>query len=369
MKGTASLRPDPPYYDPKQWELRWHPLRGEWVVIAAHRDQRPWRGGKVTEPPKEPSYDPTCYLCPGNRRAQGNVNPHYTGTFAFDNDFPPAGPDAPRMTSGHGLYRAKPAAGRCRVICFHPRHDLTLGLMTVPEIRRVVTAWQDDYQLLGSDPDINHVLMFENKGQLVGVSNPHPHGQTYGTSFVFAIIETEVRRSREYLRRHGVTLYRAIIEQEMQDELRIIARNRSMVAFVPYFARYAYEVHLAPIRSRPCIANLTPDEADDFASLLKVVLARYDNLFRMPFPYVMTFHQAPTDGKPHPEFHFHVEFYPPLRNPVTQKYLAGPEIGGGNMLSDVAPEEKAAELRRAADVHYLGAVSTDGTAGSKTADM
>lgn len=332
--------------------MRWDPLRGEWVVIAAHRDQRPWRGGKVAEAPKEPDYDPTCYLCPGNPRARGKENPKYESTYAFDNDFPPAGFDAPHKTSRHGLYRAAPAYGRCRVICFHPRHDLTLGLMTVAEIRRVVTALQEEYRLLGSDPRINHVLMFENKGELVGVSNPHPHGQAYGTNFVFALIETEVRRSRNYLKRQGVTLYRAVIDQEVEDDLRIIAMNRSMVAFVPYFARYAYEMHLAPIEPRPSIADLTPEEADDFAALLKVVLAKYDNLFRMPFPYVMTFHQAPTDGKPHPEFHFHVEFYPPLRNPVTQKYLAGPEIGGGNMLSDVAPEEKAKELQRAAEVHY-----------------
>jgi len=355
MSSRSELRPSAPYYDPRQWELRWHPLRGEWVVIAAHRDQRPWRGGKVSEPPKEPTYDPSCYLCPRNVRANGDTNPSYTGTFAFDNDFPPAGPGAPFATSAHGIYRAKPAQGRCRVICYHPRHDLTLGLMKVSEIKKVVAAWQEEYRLLGADRRINHVLMFENKGQIVGVSNPHPHGQAYGTNIVFSVIAKEVHLSRQYMRRHGMPLYRAIIEQELEDDRRIIARNRSMVAFVPYFARYAYEVHLAPIESRPSVADLTPEEADDFAHLLKVVLAKYDNLFTMPFPYVKTFHQAPTDGKAHPEFHFHVEFYPPLRNPVTLKYLAGPEIGGGNMLSDVAPEEKAKELQQTADIHYLEA--------------
>jgi UDPglucose--hexose-1-phosphate uridylyltransferase len=342
----------PPPYDPKQWELRWHPLRAEWVLIAAHRDSRPWLGKSVEEPTTGPRYDPECYLCPGNERARGDVNPDYTGTFAFDNDFPPAGPDSSPDTSAHGIYKAKPAYGRCRVICFHPRHDLALARMSVDDIRQVVTAWQDEYRMLGSDPGINHVLTFENRGEIVGVSNPHPHCQLYGTNFVFSLIEKEVELSREYVKDHGVPVYRGVLDQEISDDLRIVARNETMVAFVPYFARYAYEMHLAPLESRASIADLTDREADDFAAILKEALCRYDNLFHMEFPYVMAFHQAPTDGEDHSEFHFHVEFHPPLRNPVTSKHLAGPEIGGGNMLSDVSPEIKAAELKASSGVHY-----------------
>jgi UDPglucose--hexose-1-phosphate uridylyltransferase len=340
-------------YDPRQWEKRWHPLRAEWVVVAGHRDTRPWRGGNVPEPPKEPPYDPTCYLCPGNERAGSDRNPDYTETYAFDNDFPPVGPGSSDLTSSHGIYRAESARGRCRVVCFHPRHDLTLARMSVNDIRSVVTRWQSEYRELSADPGINHVLIFENKGRVVGVSNPHPHCQIYGTDFIFRLIETEVRTSRDYLNEFGTTLYRAVIEQELSDELRIVTRNESMVAFVPYFARYPYEIHIGPIEPRQSVADLTDAESVDFADLLKRVLCRYDNLFKTSFPYVMTFHQAPTDGLDYPEFHFHVEFYPPLRNPVMQKYLAGPEIGGGNMLSDVPAEAKAKELRELDDVHYL----------------
>jgi len=350
---SSTIRPKPPYYDPRQWELRWHPLRGEWVIVSAHRDTRPWHGARLAEPTAEPKHDPVCYLCPGNVRANGEVNPAYAGTFVFDNDFPPTGPAAPRATSAHRMYRAMPAAGRCRVLCFHPRHDLSLARMALPDIRRVVTTWQDEYRRLGAEPDIKYVLIFENKGKAVGVSNQHPHGQIYGTNFVFSLVMREMRRSRAHLRRHGIALYRAVIEQEIADECRVIARNRSMIAFVPYFARYAYEVQIAPMESRPSVADLDAAEVEDFAAILKTVLCKYDNLWQMPFPYVMAFHQAPTDGRPHPECHFHVEFMPPLRNPEMLKYLAGPEIGGGNMLLDVSPEEKAKELQAASPLHYL----------------
>ncbi|HPU85095.1 MAG TPA: galactose-1-phosphate uridylyltransferase [Candidatus Latescibacteria bacterium] len=352
MPVASSLRPRPPYYDPKQWELRWHPLRGEWVVIAAHRDTRPWKGGSVSRPPKEPEYDPTCYLCPGNTRTTGGVNPRYRTTFAFDNDFPPAGTSSPLQSSSHGLYRAAQAYGRCRVMCFHPRHDLTLATMDVQEIRRVLSMWQREYRLLGEDPRVKHVLIFENKGEITGTSNRHPHCQAYGTTFIFSTIQREIQLAKRFFRRTGTPLYRAVIEQELEDGCRIIARRGSIIAFVPYFARYPYEVHVAPLESRPSIADLAGSEVDDLASVLKAVLVRYDNLFTMPFPYVQVLHQAPTDGTHHPEFHFHIEFYPPLRNPVTLKYLAGPEIGGGNMLSDVAPEEKAKELQVQSEIHY-----------------
>ena len=342
----------PPPYDPKQWELRWHPLRAEWVVIAAHRDARPWLGQSVSNGTEAVRYDPTCYLCPGNERARGARNPDYTGTFVFDNDFSPTGADPDGPTSSHGFYHAAPAAGRCRVVCFHPRHDLSLSRMAVADIGNVVATWQDEYRTLGADPVINHVLIFENRGAVVGVSNPHPHCQIYGTSFVFSLIEKECALAARHVEETGKALYGSVLEQEVEDGLRIVARNETMVAFVPYFARYAYEIHLAPIRTVASISDLTDRESADFAALLKEVLCRYDNLFRMQFPYVMAFHQAPTDGREHPGFHFHVEFHPPLRNPATLKYLAGPEIGGGNMLMDVTPEVKARELQATSPTHY-----------------
>jgi UDPglucose--hexose-1-phosphate uridylyltransferase len=196
------------------------------------------------------------------------------------------------------------------------------------------------------------VLIFENKGEVVGVSNPHPHGQIYATNFVFKTIETEARVSQQYLAQTGRVLFQDIIAAEQQTRTRIIAENETAIAFLPYFARYAYEVFVAPKKTHPSLATLNANELLDFASVLKDVLVRFDNLWEMSFPYVMPLHQAPTDGGDYSGFHFHIEFHPPLRKPDLLKFLAGPEIGGGNFLSDTSPDEKAAELRAQASLHY-----------------
>jgi UDPglucose--hexose-1-phosphate uridylyltransferase len=336
------------------WEERWHPLREEWVVVAAHRQNRPWRGETVegaAEPP--PPYDPACHLCPGNRRVSGRVNPPYAQTFVFDNDHPCVGPEAPRdLPAVPPPFRNRPAEGLARVVCYSPRHDLTLAELELPEVENLLRVWREQYAELGARPEVEHVLIFENKGEVVGVSNPHPHCQIYATNFVFKTIETEARASREYLRETGRVLFQDIIAAELRDGRRVLFENDSAVAFVPYFARYAYEVFVAPKQTHPSLATLAAAELRDLAAALKSVLVKFDNLWRMPFPYVMPLHQAPTGGGDHRGFHFHVEFHPPLRKPDLLKYLAGPEVGGGNFLSDTAPEEKAAELRAAPDTHY-----------------
>ena len=199
---------------------------------------------------------------------------------------------------------------------------------------------------------MKYVLTFENKGEAVGVSNPHPHCQIYATNFVFKSIETEARAGERHLRETGRILFQDIIAAEREDGRRIIFENDTAIAFMPYFARYAYEVYVAPKRTHPSLAALPDDELRDFAAALQNVLIRFDNLWHMPFPYVMVLHQAPTDGGDYGSYHFHIQFHPPLRRPNLLKYLAGPEIGGGNFLSDTAPEEKAAELRAQPDVHY-----------------
>ena len=220
------------------------------------------------------------------------------------------------------------------------------------EVENLLAAWQREYVDLGNRAEINHVLIFENKGEIVGVSNPHPHCQIYATNFVFKTIETEARASQRYLSETGRTLFQEIIMTEQRDGRRIICENETAIAFLPYFARYAYEVFVAPKRACPSLAALSDVEVQDFAEVLREALIRFDNLWHMPFPYVMPLHQAPTDGGDYRSFHFHVEFHPPLRKPNLLKYLAGPEIGGGNFLSDTAPEEKAAELRAQSAVHY-----------------
>jgi len=336
------------------WEERWHPLREEWVIIAAHRQDRPWSGGTIVKEEKPiPRYVDDCYLCPGNTRVSGRINDNYRGVFIFDNDHPCVAMDAPDTPSTEqGLYRRAPARGIARVVCYSPRHDLTLAELEPVEVENLLAAWQQQYLELSRLAAINHVLVFENKGEAVGVSNPHPHCQIYATNFVFKTIETEARVSESHLGSTGRPIFQDILQAERTDGRRIIFENDSAIAFIPFFARYAYEVFVAPKATHPSIAGLTDGEARDLAEVLQQVVIRFDNLWRMPFPYVMPLHQAPTDGGAHAGFHFHIEFHPPLRKPNLLKYLAGPEIGGGNFLSDTSPEEKAAELQALPGVHY-----------------
>jgi len=336
------------------WEERWHPLREEWVIVAAHRQDRPWSGETVKQGSgPRPPYVDDCYLCPGNERVGGAVNPQYSGIFVFDNDHPCVGLEAPEPpVIGHGVYQNRPAQGVARVVCYSPRHDLSLAQLEISEIEGLIAAWQREYVDLGERPEIDHVLIFENKGEVVGVSNPHPHCQIYATNFVFKTIETEVRASARYLNETGRTLFSDIIAAEQRDAKRIISENETAIAFLPYFARYAYEVFVAPKQTHQSIASLNDAEVRDLAAVLKDTVVRFDNLWQMPFPYVMPLHQAPTDDGDYRAFHFHIEFHPPLRRPNLLKYLAGPEIGGGNFLSDTSPEEKAAELRGLPNVHY-----------------
>ena len=336
------------------WEERWHPLREEWIIVAAHRQNRPWSGETVASNEQIiPDYVPDCYLCPGNERVSGRRNEDYTETFVFDNDHPCVGPDAPTdLPPPAGLYKSRPAAGIARVVCYSPKHNLTLAELTAPEIADLLRVWQAQYRELAARPEVAHVLIFENKGTQVGVSNPHPHCQIYATNFVFKTIETETRVSRDYFSENGRVLFQDVIAAERADEARLLYENDTAIAFLPYFARYAYEVYVAPKSSYLSLADLPDTEVDDLARALKDVLVKFDNLWQMPFPYVMALHQAPTDGSEYTGFHFHIEFHPPLRKPDLLKYLAGPEIGGGNFVSDTTPEDKAAELRGLPAVHY-----------------
>ena len=336
------------------WEERWHPLREEWVIIAAHRQNRPWSGETIEHNGEPlPAYVDDCYLCPGNLRVSGARNDRYTSTFIFDNDHPCVGDDAPKiLQKPPGIYRNQAANGIARVVCYSPNHSLALAELEPSEIETLLGVWQHQYRELSIRKEIKHVLIFENKGEAVGVSNPHPHCQIYATNFVFKTIETEARASQKHFSETGRVLFQDVIRAEKEDGRRIICENESTIAFIPYFARYAYEVFVAPKTTHGSIATLSSDELRDFAALLKQVLVRFDNLWQMPFPYVMPLHQAPTDGGDYSSFHFHIEFHPPLRRPSLLKYLAGPEIGGGNFLSDTAPEEKAEELRSQSEIHY-----------------
>lgn len=336
------------------WEERFHPLRQEWVIVAAHRQERPWSGEVVAESPQErPSYVADCYLCPGNSRVSGARNAEYGGVFVFDNDHPCVSPAAPRvLSSERGILRARPAEGVSRVVCYTPRHDLSLGELDIESITALLRTWQDQYRELAARPEVEHVLVFENRGEMVGVSNPHPHCQIYATNFVFKTIEIEVEACARHAGETGRSLLSDVIRAELEDGRRILYRGPSAVAFVPYFARYAYETLVAPREPHQSIADLSPAELSDLASALKDVLVRYDNLWKTAFPYVLALHQAPADGAHHAGFHFHIQLHPPLRRPNLRKYLAGPEVGGGGFLADTSPEEKAAELRALTTQHY-----------------
>jgi UDPglucose--hexose-1-phosphate uridylyltransferase len=336
------------------WEERWHPLREEWVIIASHRNQRPWTGETLNRQPEViPPFVADCYLCPGNARVQGHRNPDYQGIFVFDNDLPCVSQDSPsELAPPAGIFRNRRADGAARVVCYSPLHNTTLAELPVHEIRALLKCWQEQYRELGSMANVNHVLIFENKGKVVGVSNPHPHCQIYATNFVFKTIAVEADASARYLASERRVLFEEVIASEKADGRRIVMENDSAISFIPYFARYAYEAYAAPKQAYQSIAELSAGELSDLAAVLKDLLVRYDNLWQMSFPYVLVLHQAPTDGKKAEGFHFHIEFHPPLRTPTLLKYLAGPEIGGGSFLSDTSPEQKAAELRALADVHY-----------------
>ncbi len=336
------------------WEERWHPLREEWVIVAAHRQSRPWLGAVVgSSAEAAPEYVADCYLCPRNPRVSGAVNPDYRGVFVFDNDHPCVGELAPTFQQPESPYQARRANGVARVISYSPRHDLTVAQMSVSEVASIVDQWRRETRDLGARTEVNQVLIFENKGDVVGVSNAHPHGQIYATNFTWKTFDIELEAQRRYSRENGRALFADIIDAERRDGRRVLFEDENAIAFVPYFARYAYEVYVAPKRRVSHVSLLTEIESESLAAALKNVTVRFDNLWKQSFPYVMPLHQAPTDGGHYDDFHFFIGFLPPLRRPNTLKYLAGPEIGGGNFLSDTSPEEKAAELRAQSTTHYL----------------
>jgi UDPglucose--hexose-1-phosphate uridylyltransferase len=333
------------------WEQRWHPLREEWVLFTSHRGGRPWVG--ATHPSRDeapPAYDPSCALCPGNPRLHGR-NPPYTGVYWFANDLPCFAAEAPAPPPGDDLYQARPARGTAEVVCYHPHHDKQFVDLTDAEARAVVDLWAERSRVLGARPEVDHVLIFENKGALVGTSNPHPHCQIYAGNLVYGFTAREAESGRNFFRRTGRLLGQEVLRRETAGP-RVVAESDAFLACVPWFARYAYEVLVLPKRPGASLADLTADERGELGRMVREVATRYDNLWRMSMPYVLAVHQAPTDGGDHSSYPFHLEFHPPLRTPDTLKYLAGPEIGGGTMTNESDPDAKAAELRAAAGPHY-----------------
>lgn len=336
---------------------RYNPLTGEWVLVSPHRTKRPWLGQVERRAPLErPRHDPTCYLCPGNARAGAAVNPDYTGTFVFDNDFAALLREGPHTeVAADGFFRVQPETGICRVICFSPRHDLTLPEMDVPAIRAVVDVWCAQVVELGARPDIGYVQLFENKGEVMGASNPHPHGQLWASRRVPMLPALENRHQAAYFAQHGAPLLVDYLDAELASGERVVVENDHWVALVPFWAVWPYELMLLPRRAVTAIPELVDAERDALAEILKRLLTKYDNLFETSFPYSMGWHGQPTDGADHPHWQLHAHFYPPLlRSATVKKFMVGYEMLA-NPQRDITAEQAAARLRELSEVHYLAA--------------
>ena len=333
---------------------RYNPLTDEWVLVSPHRTKRPWLGQVEKLPPEvRPRHDPTCYLCPGNERAGGFVNPDYSSTFVFDNDFAALLPTGPHAELGQdSFFRIQPETGICRVICFHPRHDLTLPEMALADIRHVVDVWAAQVAELGAQPEIAHVQVFENKGTMMGSSNLHPHGQLWASSRVPQLPAVENRTQAAYYAEHGQPMLLDYLAAEVAAGERIVLENAHWVALTPFWGVWPYELLLLPRRHVTALPDLDDAEREALADILKRLLTRYDNLFETSFPYSMGWHTQPTDGGDYAHWQLHAHFYPPLlRSATVKKFMVGYELLA-NPQRDITPEQAAARLRQVSEVHY-----------------
>ena len=330
---------------------RFNPLTGEWILVSPHRTQRPWLGQvEKLAPETRPAYDPTCYLCPGNARAGGARNPPYDHTFVFGNDYAALLPDtASSVFDQQGLIRAVGERGSCRVICFSPRHDWTLPDMPVDEIRRVVDVWAEQTAELSRRDSIRYVQVFENKGAMMGASNPHPHCQVWAEERIPTEPAKELESTAAYLKAHGACLLCDYLALEIANGERIISQNEHFVALVPFWAVWPFETLVLSRRHVGTLPELEAGERDALADIVKRLTTRYDNLFRISFPYSMGWHQSPNDGRAHPETHLHAHYYPPLlRSATVRKFMVGYELLA-NPQRDLTAETAAARLREMQD--------------------
>jgi UDPglucose--hexose-1-phosphate uridylyltransferase len=335
---------------------RFNQLTREWVLVSPHRAKRPWLGQVEKAPPENlPTYDPGCYLCPGNSRAGGVKNPAYLGTFVFDNDFAALLPDPahdPIIPQRDSLFVVAAEQGVCRVICFSPRHDLSLPELSQAEVEDVIHTWTEQTRDLGQRDFINYVQVFENKGAVMGCSNPHPHSQVWSASHLPNEPQKEYNAQQRYWLNHNACLLCDYLAEEIGSQERIVAQNEDFTALVPFWAVWPFEIIVIANHHCGSLTDLNVLEQASLADILRQVTTRYDNLFEISFPYSMGFHQAPTDGQPHDEWHFHAHFYPPLlRSATVKKFMVGYEMLA-EAQRDLTAEQAADRLRAVSDVHY-----------------
>jgi len=324
---------------------RYNILTGEWVLVSPHRTQRPWQGKQESESKKHGiAHDPNCYLCPTNIRANGEKNPEYSSTFVFNNDFAALLPNIVDFDYHDGLLKAKSEKGICKVVCFSPNHSLTLPDLELEDIVKVITVWQKEYYELGQMEDINHVQIFENKGAIMGCSNPHPHGQIWAQKSIPAEVMKKTVTQKEYYQKNGKSLLYSYLEQELELDERIVCNSESFTSLVPFWAVWPYEVTIIPKRHMVHIGQMTNQEKKDFAQQIKTVTQKYDRLFDTSFPYSAGIHQSPTD-QAHQEWHWHMPFFPPLlRSATVKKFMVGYEMFGMPQ-RDITPEITAQKLK------------------------
>ena len=334
---------------------RFNPLLREWVLVSPQRNRRPWQG-KVEKLPTTPSvsYDPNCYLCPGNKRAGGKLTPQYSETYAFDNDFPALLPEGESLHyEENSLLVAQTDVGLCRVLCFSPRHDLTVPRMSARELRGVIDAWAEQFTSLAESPRVRHVQIFENRGELMGASNPHPHCQIWANATVPNLPAHEDESLRVYRAEKHSCLLCDYLQLELQRNERVVCQNDGFAVVVPFWAVWPFETLVLSTRHVASLDQLGAEERDLLGDILRRITIRYDNLFETAFPYSMGFHQKPTDGQSHEEWHLHAHYFPPLlRSATVRKFMVGYELLASPQ-RDLTPETAAERLMAAAQTHYL----------------
>jgi len=321
-------------------------LTGEWVLVSPHRSKRPWQGQEedvVSE--KRPSHDPSCYLCAGNTRANGEVNPHYEDVYIFNNDFAALQEDSPTFSKNNGLLKAESEHGICKVICFSPDHSKSLANMSVQEITNVVKAWKREYEELGDNDLINYVQIFENKGAVMGCSNPHPHGQIWSQSSLPNEVQKKDETQKEYFSIHSSSLLGDYLQQELLLNERILFENKNFAVLVPFWATWPFETMIVPKKNQNHIGQLNDEQEADFAEAISTITIAYDKLFKTSFPYSAGIHQAPTNGKNNSHWHWHMSFYPPLlRSATVKKFMVGYEMFGSPQ-RDITAEQAVQRLK------------------------
>ncbi|MFD2530073.1 UDP-glucose--hexose-1-phosphate uridylyltransferase [Polaribacter marinaquae] len=321
-------------------------LTGEWVLVSPHRSKRPWQGqNEEISNEKRPSYDENCYLCATNTRINGEVNPDYKDVFVFTNDFAALQKDSPSFKIDDGLFKAKSETGICKVICFSPDHSKSLADMDVKDIKKVVNVWQQEYISLGKNKDINYVQIFENKGAVMGSSNPHPHGQIWSQSTLPNEVEKKDNQQLKYYNTKNSNLLEDYLKQELEANERIIFQNKDFVVLTPFWAIWPFEVMIAPKKTQENITKMTDEEALNYAEAISVITKAYDKLFNTSFPYSSGIHQSPTNNKENKHWHWHMSFYPPLlRSATVKKFMVGYEMFGSPQ-RDITAELAAKRLK------------------------